>query len=425
MERELWQGWSTVQKIGSGSYGNVYEIERQIFGEREKAALKVIHIPQRSEETDELRGMGFTEEGITLRYRNYLEEIVREYSLMAKFKGNSNIVACDDIRYEARQGEIGWTVLIKMELLTPILKIMDRLSCEEEVIRLGMDICRALCVCKKRNIIHRDIKPQNIFVGDNGDYKLGDFGIAKVSERISGGTKAGTFNFMAPEVNNNRPYGTSADLYSLGLVLYWLLNRLTTPFLPLPPQVPTSHMGEEALTRRFRGEALPEPVNGSPELKAAVLKACAFDPDDRFRSPEELLDVLSELAYRGKREDSESREKEDREEFEGVDIDATVCVRRPTVEESSKERSGIFKPFSVRREDPRMPDPVPTPVSSPLTETPTERPLIMGTFKATSEEPRNEEFKAFSMGRTVPKAPTKSETEASSPFRAPGLDDLL
>ncbi|MBR4308928.1 MAG: hypothetical protein IKT58_04940, partial [Oscillospiraceae bacterium] len=83
------------------------------------------------------------------------------------------------------------------------------------------------------------------------------------------------------------------------------------------------------------------------------------------------------------------------------------------------------KPFSVRREDPRMPDPVPTPVSSPLTETPTERPLIMGTFKATSEEPRNEEFKAFSMGRTVPKAPTKSETEASSPFRAPGLDDLL
>ena len=150
-----------------------------------------------------------------------------------------------------------------------------------------------MVACKEYDIIHRDIKPQNIFVSKYGDYKLGDFGIAKTVERTSGGTKIGTYKYMAPEVYNNQPYGTAADLYSLGLVLYWLLNERRMPFLPLPPAKLNVGMEESARARRFRGEQLPPPANGSRELKRIVLKACAFDPKERYASAAAMLKDLN------------------------------------------------------------------------------------------------------------------------------------
>ena len=84
---------------------------------------------------------------------------------------------------------------------------------------------------KKRNIIHRDIKPENIFVNDFGDFKLGDFGIARKMENVTGGlSQKGTFNYMAPEVAGNGRYDSRADIYSLGIVLYRLLNQEPAAF---------------------------------------------------------------------------------------------------------------------------------------------------------------------------------------------------
>lgn len=85
-------------------------------------------------------------------------------------------------------------------------------------------MCRALAACEKQNIIHRDIKPQNILVSENRTYKLADFGIAKVSEKTGSGTMAGTNGYIAPEVANRQKYGKEVDIYSLGMVLYWLMN---------------------------------------------------------------------------------------------------------------------------------------------------------------------------------------------------------
>ena len=292
MENAIWPGWRTVRVIGSGSFGTVYEIERDVFGETEKAALKVITIPQDDSDVEELRNEGYDDVSITLRFQSYLKDIVHEYSLMAKIKGHSNVVYCDDIKYIQNEDGVGWTIYIKMELLTPLMKTLQTVSKESEILRLGKDICCALIRCQKANIIHRDIKPQNIFVSKDGVYKLGDFGIAKTAEKTMGGTKIGTYKYMAPEVYNNQPYGVVADLYSLGMVLYWLLNERRTPFLPLPPKVPTASEEENSRYRRFRGEPLPPPAHGSEQLKQIVLKACAFSPTDRYPSAEEMLRAL-------------------------------------------------------------------------------------------------------------------------------------
>ena len=284
-----------MKLIGRGSFGEVYEIERNIFGEIEKAALKVITIPQNASDIDEMYSDGYDEESITSTFQNHLKSIVAEYSMMRKMNGCANIVSCDDVRYVQHDDGIGWDIFIKMELLTPLTKALPTEVPEETVVKIAKDICAALELCKKHEIIHRDIKPQNIFVSPNGDYKLGDFGIAKTVERTMGGTKIGTYKYMAPEVYNNKPYGTAADIYSLGLVLYWLLNERRMPFLPLPPAKLSAGMDEQARNRRLSGEQFAEPKNGSEKLKAVVMKACACNVEDRYASASEMLMDLNQI----------------------------------------------------------------------------------------------------------------------------------
>lgn len=290
-----WPGWKTVGLIGRGSFGAVYEIQRDVLGETERAALKVISIPQNSNDIDEMYSEGYDDESVTATFKEHLKSIVSEYSLMRKMSDCVNIVKCDDIRYVQHDDGIGWDIFIKMELLTPLTKALPEAIPERMVIKLAKDICAALDTCKKYEVIHRDIKPQNIFVSSSGDYKLGDFGIAKVVERTAGGTKIGTYKYMAPEVYNNQPYGRAVDIYSLGLVLYWMLNGRRMPFLPESSKV-TTRMEEEARIRRFDGERLPAPANGSARLKAIVLKACAFHPADRYKTPQEMLSALEGLS---------------------------------------------------------------------------------------------------------------------------------
>jgi len=167
-----------------------------------------------------------------------------------------------------------------------------------DIIRLGIDICKALELCQRYNIIHRDIKPENIFISDNRDYKLGDFGIARTIERTTSGlSKKGTYSYMAPEVYAGREYGFSVDTYSLGLVLYRMLNKNRGPFLPQPPEAITFSSREQALARRMSGEALPRPFYGEGRLGEIVLKACAFDPKDRYSSPQQLRQELEAILY--------------------------------------------------------------------------------------------------------------------------------
>ncbi len=297
VRKELWPGWETVRVIGHGSFGAVYEIQRDVFGDTEKAALKVITIPKDRDEVETMTANGYDEESITHRFREYMQDIVGEYKLMSKMKGHANIVYCDDLRYVQHDDGIGWDIYIKMELLTPVLKLPKTHFDQTQLLHLGLDLCNALACCQAENIIHRDIKPQNIFVSRDGSYKLGDFGIAKTVEHTMGGTVTGTYPYMAPEVNNRQPYGSAVDIYSLGMVLYWLLNERRGPFLPLPPAVPSGAEESLAQNRRFSGEPLPAPAHGSEALKRIVLKACAFDPRQRYATAEEMRRELERLLY--------------------------------------------------------------------------------------------------------------------------------
>ena len=338
-KRAQWPGWETVRLIGRGSFGAVYEIERDLIDQREKAALKMISIPQNDSDIDEMYGDGYDDESITSTFQSHLKNIISEYTLMRKMNGSANVVNCDDVRYVQHDDGLGWDIFIKMELLTPLTKALPESIPEETVLAVAKDLCRALVLCKKYDIVHRDIKPQNIFVSPNGDYKLGDFGIAKTVEKTSGGTKIGTYKYMAPEVYNNQPYGAAADIYSLGLVLYWMLNERRMPFLPLPPQKLMAGMEENARLRRLSGEALPEPAHGSEKLKQIVLKACAYNPKDRYGSAAEMLADLEGIGKTSAQEISLT------EPVAGEDDDKTIdmAFSEDKFEDQEEQTRGLWQ----------------------------------------------------------------------------------
>ena len=240
-KKEFWPGWETVRVIGSGGFGKVYEIRKIDDAGEFHSALKVISIPQSPEDYRAYVDDGYDEESITSIFKTQLEDIVSEFKMMSQFRGTSNIVSYEDHMIVPHGDDFGWDILIRMELLTSLPDYYRQTEWTiENTIKLGIDICRALELCGQQKIIHRDIKPQNIFVNKFGDFKLGDFGVARTMDHTTRATKIGTYSYMAPEVVRELPYNATADIYSLGLVMYWLLNERRLPFLPLPPAIPSA-----------------------------------------------------------------------------------------------------------------------------------------------------------------------------------------
>ena len=290
-----WPEWEIVKYLGGGAYGKVYEIERNNSGIREKAAVKIVSRPKEESELEADYQNGYDRESIAVKYTEILQEYVNEYKLMKELQGQSNIVSCDDFALEKNPNGIGGKIYIRMELLTPLQKVTkERLLSEKEVIKLGKDICKALILCESKNIIHRDIKPDNIMISKFDDYKLGDFGVSKVMSHTTGATMTGTEGYMAPEVLHIEKYGKEVDIYSLGIVMYWLLNNRRMPFIGADEKVTLVNANQAAI-RRYQGEKIPAPKNGSDELKKIVLKACEYKPKDRYLTAQEMYDALEEI----------------------------------------------------------------------------------------------------------------------------------
>ena len=291
--------WIIKAPLGEGSFGKVFEIERTEFGETYRAALKVITVPQNDAELQSVLNEGLSLVEAKTYFAGMVEEIVREFAIMSKMKGTANVVSYEDHLVIPHDDGIGWDILIRMELLHPLLDYAyEKPMARRDIIKLGIDICKALELCQKYNVIHRDIKPENIFISDNGDYKLGDFGIARIVDRTSDAlSKKGTYQYMAPEVYCGQPYGFSVDTYSLGLVLYRMLNRNKVPFLPLQAKELTYEMRKNALDRRLSGEALPRPLYGDGRLGEIVLKAAQPVPSDRYESPRVMRQELEAILY--------------------------------------------------------------------------------------------------------------------------------
>ena len=246
-----WSDWKIVKYLGGSADTKVYEIERKVSEKLEKGALKIIS--------------GSVSE---------VESYVQQFRILEELQGQSNIVGYDELTVVPHEDGVGGDVFIRMELLISLPQRLKKDYFDENVIKLGVDISNALILCEKEHIIHGNIKPNNILVSKDEEYKLSDFSILKNADITASEKQKTGMEYQAPEVLRGEPYGHTVDIYSLGMVMYWLLNNQTLP---------------------CKDEKLQPPAIGSEKLKEIVMKACESCPEDRYASAQELYDALSAL----------------------------------------------------------------------------------------------------------------------------------
>lgn len=289
--------WRITRLIGEGSFSKVFEMEREDFGQVYKAALKAITIPASQREVRQMLEQGEDEAAVRSHFQDAVQDLVGKLYLASNFRGHPNIVSYENHQVIEHKDDIGWDILIRMELLTPLeqyIRQKKSLS-RQEIIKLGIDLCKALELFQKYRILHRDIKPGNIFVSERGDFKLGDFGTAQYLDRASDSTVRGTYAYMAPEVYKGKGCGFPADLYSLGLVLYQLLNDNRLPFMPAAPAPFSFADRDAAMYKRLSGTPLPMPSHADRRLWEIVEKACAYDPQNRYADAAQMRQALEQV----------------------------------------------------------------------------------------------------------------------------------
>ena len=305
----LWGGWTIDHPVGIGSYGKVYRISKKLGNDKIYSAVKHITIPTTAQYEDAMLSFGNIQEKMDLYFKDIVNKFENEVKLLYILRGNTNIVNYEDYLIKQRE-DFGWDILIKMEYVTPLHKFIEaRDLTKEMIINLGIDLCNGLKLCHDNGIIHRDIKDSNIFISNNNHFKIGDFGVSTNLSSEEAVTRIGTPYYMAPEVIlnvGNEKYDKSVDIYSLGIVLYRLFNKLKFPFVSLNDKEVTFNSKEMAQARRVDGEELPEPCDADDKLWKIIKKACEHNPKERYSSVDDLkFDLMSLL-----RDVSEDEKKE-------------------------------------------------------------------------------------------------------------------
>ncbi len=283
--------WEIVRRIGKGGYGTVFEVRKNMMNASFDSAMKVIAIPQEEDYAESQRSLGFSDRQITASIRNQVELAAMEIRAMISLSAHPAVVRIEDFSAVQYEDTGSWEIFIRMELLTSLTEWVRKNRVSQETVRqIGMTIADLLRYGESRHVLHHDIKPDNLFMNSLDMCKLGDFGLVRTldagaSTRTRG---AGTDAFIAPEVARREPYDVRSDVYSLGLVLYWLLNGQRMPFAD-------AESYEKAIGRRLRGQAIPAVPGIDERLMRAVLRACAFRPEDRFAGGEALRDALRSM----------------------------------------------------------------------------------------------------------------------------------
>ena len=256
--------------LGSGGMAEVYCAKDMQLGRN--VALKILHERFAADE-------------------EFVERFKREASSAAGL-AHQHVVAVYD------RGEWEGTSYIAMEFVSG--RTLKQVVVEEgplapqRAVDLTVQVLRAARFAHRRGIIHRDFKPQNVIVDDDGRAKVTDFGIARAgaSDMTQTGSILGTAQYLSPEQAQGHAVGARSDLYSIGIILYELLTG-RVPF-----------EAESAITIALKqvseAPVPPSELNArvTPELESVVLRALAKEPRERFADADEFIAALDAAASR-------------------------------------------------------------------------------------------------------------------------------
>lgn len=284
--------YKVVEVLGSGSFGTVYKVIKKNESGEYVRALKHIKLPSKKQYASILNTMGGDVEKANDYINSMLNNIISEVRILNDLseKNVPNVIRYYENDIVKTDSPRSYDINILMEYLTPLDDFIYKNGFTvKDVVYLGLDVLNGLKACHNNGIIHRDIKMDNIFVDSNLDYKIGDFGVSKVLENSTrADSLKGTFDYLAPEVYlGKESYTNSVDLYSLGILLYRLLNYNRNPFLPAYPEQYYIEDEDKAFAQRINGNIPDLPLLGGEAIGKVILKAIATS-DNRYTSAEEF-----------------------------------------------------------------------------------------------------------------------------------------
>jgi serine/threonine-protein kinase len=303
--------YELLELIGSGGMSSVWKAHDRLLDRI--VAIKVLHEQFTADE-------------------EYVERFRREARSVAQLSHPNIVTVIDRGEDEGRQFIV--FECVEGENLKQLIERSGRLPVRDALL-MALQMGRALAFAHDRGLVHRDVKPQNVLLNEDGQAKMTDFGIAR-SVDVQGvtitGTVLGTSEYIAPEQARGQRVDALTDVYSLGVVLYELLTG-SVPF-----------QGENFVAIALRHVNEPPPSvlerrpDAPPRVAMAVERAMAKRPEERFQSMDEFVSELEDALA----------------DFDPASEQATMIARRPATsapgrreERRRRRRGGILWPIAA------------------------------------------------------------------------------
>ena len=316
--------YEILEKIGNGGMATVYKAQDKVL--KRYVAVKVL----REEFTTD-------------------EEFIRRFNTEAQSAASlthPNIVSIYDVGTEEN------IYYIVMELIQG--KTLKEIINEDGVLPwkwsldIAMQIASALEVAHKNNIVHRDIKPHNIIITEDGVAKVTDFGIAKAvsnSTITAFGTTIGSVHYFSPEHARGGFTDAKSDLYSLGVVMYEMLTGRVPFDADTPVSIALKHMQEKPVEPIKLNPAIPYSVN------KIIMKAMEKDLNLRYQSATEMLKDLN-MALKNPDGDFVKTSSNDMAYTQRIDTISEDVLKKENRAETAKnenEKEGFFKKYPAAK----------------------------------------------------------------------------
>lgn len=250
----------------------------------EKYIVKIISIPESQVQLDALLLTGAYKDPAeaTDYFKDVADNIAAEadvLNMLSRLEGFLPYEGCQIIPMD--DGKLGYEIYLLSPYKRSLLRHLKKNPVTHlEAVNLGLDLCAALAICRRAGYLYADLKPSNIFLSKEKQYRIGDLGFIKL-DSLAYTSLPGKYRspYSPPEAQDDlKTLNETADTYALGMILYQIYNEGSLPAPPLEPKEP-----------------FPHPSNADYEISSIIMKALDPDPANRWKDPMEMGQAL--VAY--------------------------------------------------------------------------------------------------------------------------------